>query len=183
MEKEKNRDLLSILLHKWHYVQMFIYIAIGLTLLVSALGGLGQIWFSYIFPWARGQKSLDVLQILDSLLLISMLAEIMQMVKISLSQRRLFSEPFLVVGLISVVRRVLIITAEGSRYSAQPSYEHTFTLMIAELAVLAVLLVVLVYGIRVLRQQRLDEARRLREEQRQFQDAPTLGELISGQQQ
>jgi len=112
-----------------------------------------------------------------------MLAEIMQMVKISLSQRHLFSEPFLVVGLISVVRRVLIITAEGSRYIAQPNHEHTFSLMIAELAILAILLIVLVYGIRVLRQQRLDEARRLREEGRQYRNVPALGELISGQQQ
>jgi uncharacterized membrane protein len=120
------------------------------------------------------------LEILDNLLLISMLAEIMQMVKISLSQRRLFSEPFLIVGLISVVRRVLIITAEGSRYISQPGNEHTFTLMMVELIILAVLLIVLVYGTHVLRKQRLDEARRLRAERRQYQDVPALGELLSG---
>jgi uncharacterized membrane protein len=164
----------------WGNAEFLIYVLIGLTLLIAALGGLGQLRMTYIFPWIGGKIPLDVLQILDSLLLISMLAEIMQMVKISVTQRRLSSEPLLIVGLISVVRRVLIITAEGSRMmtSYAGASERAFLLMMIELAILALLLIVLVYGIRSLRQQRLDEARRLRKERRKYHDVPELGPIL-----
>ena len=173
--------ILSILIKLWNNAEFLIYVLIGLTLLVAALGGLGQLWAAYVLPWMGGKIPLDVLQILDSLLLISMLAEIMQMVKISITQRRLSSEPFLIVGLISVVRRVLIITAEGSRLASGDlkMAERAFGLMMIELAILALLLIVLIYGIRTLRQQRLDEARRLREERREHpDDTPDFGAML-----
>lgn len=172
---------IDMLVSLWSKAEFLIYILIGFTLLLAALGGLGQLWGTLIVPWLGGKIPLDVLQILDSLLLISMLAEIMQMVKISVTQRRLSSEPFLIVGLISVVRRVLIITAEGSRLmTAEVKItERAFELMMIELAILALLLIVLVYGIKSLRQQRLDEARRLRQERRQYpEDTPELGSVL-----
>ncbi|HHB91290.1 MAG TPA: hypothetical protein ENK60_08295 [Anaerolineae bacterium] len=181
MKEEQPSRILLMLTALWNKSETFIYVLVGLTLLIAALGGLGQLWMSYIVPWVQGRVPLDVLQILDGLLLISMLAEIMQMVKISVMQRRLSSEPFLIVGLISVVRRVLIITAEGSRVISGDFQvaERAFELMMVELAILALLLIVLIYGIKILRQQRLDEARRLREERRQHpDDTPELGQVL-----
>lgn len=181
MNDDFSEKFTAILISLWGKAEFVIYVLIGLTLLLAALGGLGQLWMIYIIPWIGGSVELDVLQILDNLLLISMLAEIMQMVKISVMQRRLSSEPFLIVGLISVVRRVLIITAEGSRLMTGDLRvkERAFELMMIELAILALLLIVLVYGIRSLRQQRLDEARHLREERRQYpKDTPELGQVL-----
>ncbi len=181
MDNERTSRSMHILTDLWGKSEIVIYILIGLTLLIAALGGLGQLWMTYMIPWMQGHIPLDILQVLDSLLLISMLAEIMQMVKISVMQRRLSSEPFLIVGLISVVRRVLIITAEGSRIASGELKvkERAFELMMIELAILALLLIVLVYGIKSLRQQRLDEARRLREERRQHpDDTPDLGQVL-----
>ncbi len=179
-DQHPSRTIL-LLTDLWSKAETVIYVLVGLTLLLAALGGLGQLWLTYLLPWLTGKSPLDVLQILDGLLLISMLAEIMQMVKISVMQRRLSSEPFLIVGLISVVRRVLIITAEGSRVISGDLQvkERAFELMMIELAILALLLIVLVYGIKSLRQQRLDEARRLREERRQHpDDTPELGQVL-----
>ncbi len=181
MDNERTSRRMHILTDLWGKSEIIIYILIGLTLLIAALGGLGQLWMTYMIPWMQGHIPLDILQVLDSLLLISMLAEIMQMVKISVMQRRLSSEPFLIVGLISVVRRVLIITAEGSRIASGELKvkERAFELMMIELAILALLLIVLVYGIKSLRQQRLDEARRLREERRRHpEDTPDLGQVL-----
>ena len=181
MNEEHPSRTLLLLINLWGKAETLIYVLIGLTLLIAALGGLGQLWAAYLLPWMGGKIPLDVLQILDSLLLISMLAEIMQMVKISVTQRRLSSEPFLIVGLISVVRRVLIITAEGSRVISGDMQikERAFELMMIELAILALLLIVLIYGIKTLRKQRLDEARQLREERRQHpDDTPELGQVL-----
>lgn len=54
----------------------------------------------------------SALRLLDSLLLVMMLVEILHTVDISLRQHVLSSEPFLIVGLIAAIRRVLVITAE-----------------------------------------------------------------------
>lgn len=167
------------LLKAWNNIDLLVYTALGLTLLLTAIGALAEVWSEFIIPWLRGLIALDALEVLDHLLLVSMLAEILQMVKISLTQRRLFSEPFLIVGLISVVRRILIITAEGTRYIGSSQSIH-FALLMLELAVLGGLLVALVHGIYHLRSHRLDEARKLRAEQREYHDTPSLAELLSG---
>ncbi len=164
----------------WQRIELPIYFGVGITLVVAAFAALGEIWVFQIIPWIGGHGALDVLEVLDKLLLISMLAEILQMVKISIGQRRLSSEPFLIVGLISVVRRILIITAEGTRIVNQASLGH-FLALLVELAILAVLLFAFVRGLYLLRQQRLDEARRLREERRQHGDAPTWAQLLQGE--
>ncbi len=164
----------------WRYVESPIYVGIGATLIVASMGGLIEIWIRLVSPWVMGRSPLDILEILDQLLLISMLAEILQMVKISLVQRRLSSEPFLIVGLIAVVRRVLIITAEGTRMISQVSVQEFLVLMM-ELIILAVLLLIFVIAIQRLRQQRLDEMRRLREEARRYGEAPSWVELLQGQ--
>ncbi|RMF41287.1 MAG: hypothetical protein D6755_12775 [Anaerolineae bacterium] len=171
---------LRALLRVWNNTDLLVYTALGLTLLLTAIGALLEVWSDFLIPWLQGMATLDALEVLDHLLLVSMLAEILQMVKISLTQRRLFSEPFLIVGLISVVRRILIITAEGTRYFNAQRETH-FLMLMLELVILGGLLVALVGGIQRLRQQRLEEARRLRSEKREHPaDTPSLAELLSG---
>ena len=166
------------LLKAWGWTQSAMYIGIGLTLAVAALAALVQVWVSQLLPTITDiSHEFDALAILDKLLIVSMLGEIMQMTRISLTQRRLASEPFLVVGLISVVRRIIIITAESNRF--MELHREDFTLFMAELVVLGLLLVVMVFGIHKLRQQRLDEYRRLREEERAHHDLHGTEELFS----
>ena len=175
--RQKGAENLTFL---WSWGERLIYLGIGITLLVTAFGGLLDAWEGYLVPWLKGAQPLHMLEVLDQLLLISMLVEILQMVKISLTtQLRLASEPFLTVGLISVVRRVLIITAEGSRIIGQTDTAHFLALM-AELGILAVLVGVFVYGLHRLRAQRFEELRRLRAERREYGEAPSWGELLQG---
>ncbi len=164
----------------WSWGERLVYLGIGITLLVTALGGLLETWVYDVLPWIRGQQGLGVLDVLDQLLLISMLVEILQMVKISLTTKlRLASEPFLTVGLISVVRRVLIITAEGSRMVTQSDPKRFLALM-AELGILALLVGVFVFGLHRLRAQRFEEMRRLRAERRAHGEAPSWADLMQG---
>jgi len=172
---------MEAILRIWKRAEALVYVGIGFTLLVAAVGALLQIWWEYFLPWFTrfSVAKFDALAILDQLLVVSMLGEILQMVKISLTQRRMFSEPFLVVGLISVVRRIIIITAESNRFIVEEG--ERFSLFMLELVVLGVLLIVLVFGIHKLRSQRLNEARRLRAERRQYPDTPNLQDVLSGQ--
>lgn len=141
----------------WQRIEFPLYFAIAITLFITVLGSLWDVWSTHIIPWFRGQSALDALEILDQLLFISMLVEILQMVKISLgTQLRLAAEPFLIVGLISVIRRVLIITAESTRFVVQLNLGQ-FALLVIELGVLGLLAFVFVRGLYLLRRQRLVE--------------------------
>jgi len=92
----------------------------------------------------------NALRLLDSLLLVLMLVEILHTVGISLRQHALTAEPFLMVGLIAVIRRVLVITAEQAQLTSSPA---VFTLTLWELLLLGFLIVILVTAIFILRQR------------------------------
>jgi uncharacterized membrane protein (DUF373 family) len=56
-----------------------------------------------------------VLAVLDSSLVLFIVAELLHTVRITVRRHTLDAEPFLVVGIIAVVRRVLVLTAQSER--------------------------------------------------------------------
>jgi uncharacterized membrane protein (DUF373 family) len=56
-----------------------------------------------------------VLSFLDNTLVLFIVAELMHTVRITITSHHLQAEPFLVVGLIAGVRRLLLVTAEAER--------------------------------------------------------------------
>jgi hypothetical protein len=104
------------------------------------------------------------LLVLDQLLLVLMLVEILHTVRISVGSKELMlAEPFLIVGLIASIRRVLVITLQASKLTegGHGTVEGAFAFRNAmiELGLLGVLVVVFVVTIYVLRRTRRgDEA-------------------------
>lgn len=90
-----------------------------------------------------------ILVVLEDLLLVIMIVEIMHTVGISVRKQRLVCEPFLVVGIIAAVRRLLVVTAE--QVNPSEAEATTFYMAMVELGVLAVLILTLVFGILILR--------------------------------
>jgi hypothetical protein len=83
-----------------------------------------------------------------------MLAEILHTVRASMRSGSLTAEPFLVVGLIASIRRVLVITLESSDATKSPvaaPEEGVFKHSMVELGVLAMLILVMVISIFLLR--------------------------------
>src|ERR1700686_1826724 len=67
--------------------------------------------------WHQGIAVSDTemgLRVLDELLLVLMLVEILHPLRISIRSHTLVPEPFLVVGLIASIRRILVITLEAA---------------------------------------------------------------------
>jgi len=89
-----------------------------------------------------------VVHLLDRVLLALMLAEVIYTVTTISRTRRLNVEPFLVIGVIAAVRRILVITAESSS-SVDLSDPH-FQAVLAELAVLGVIILLLAVALRIL---------------------------------
>jgi uncharacterized membrane protein (DUF373 family) len=80
--------------------------------------------------------------VLDQLLLVLLIIELLYTVQVSLREHRLVFEPFLVVGLVSAIRRILIITAEMTKLPE--SSQAIFQRAMLELSVLSLMIVILV---------------------------------------
>ena len=136
--------------------ERWLSIAIAAFLVIAALLALGVAGIRL----AEGllHEGLDarlIVSVVDHLLLVLMLVEILHTVRQSIEARELQAEPFLVVGLIATVRRILLVTLESSDVGMSPQgASQTFMHNMIELGVLAGLTTVLVASIFVARRGR-----------------------------
>jgi len=88
---------------------------------------------------------------LNELLIVLMLVEILHTVRISIRSHVLAAEPFLVVGLIASIRRILVITLEAATLTKEGTWTSEgasgiFNSSMIELGLLGLLVLVLVMG-------------------------------------
>jgi uncharacterized membrane protein (DUF373 family) len=98
------------------HMQDLVAITVGLILIVLAavLVVSGIVDFA---DGADGKISAAAPLLLDRVLLVLILVEIVHTVVLSLRAHRLVAQPFIVVGLIAVIRRILVVLTPGSRTS------------------------------------------------------------------
>src|SRR6202011_8493 len=130
-------------------------VLISLTALASIARSARLLWDTWHQFMVVADTDL-VLRVLDQLLVVLMLVEILHTVRISIRSHTLVTEPFLVVGLIASIRRILVITLEAAALTKQgkwttPEGATIFRASMIELGLLGVLIFVLVYSITLLR--------------------------------
>ena len=79
------------------------------------------------------------LEVLDKVLLIFIFAELLGTISTIVREREVTAEPFLLIGLIAVVRRILAVTASIEQNLGTPRFDD----LIVELGVLTVLVLAL----------------------------------------
>jgi uncharacterized membrane protein (DUF373 family) len=132
-------------------VERYTYIAVGGLLVVAVVialaGAVALLWHGAL-DWTNTSP---VFEVVDRLLFILMLVEIMHTVSASIRTGGLTVEPFLVVGLIASIRRVLVITLETSEAMRGHAWSDTvseqFHASMIELGVLGGLILVMVSSI------------------------------------
>ena len=144
-------------------IEVAIYAILGFLLSATAVLSLAAA-ASLLWMGIKGWSvTSGTFQILDQLLLVLMVVEILHTVRTSIKSHTLVTEPFLIVGLIASIRRMLVITLEASDLIKQGSWkaggESVFRASMLELALLGVLILILVSAIAILR--RNDPAREL----------------------
>jgi uncharacterized membrane protein (DUF373 family) len=129
-----------------------LYVGVGIVLSIAAAIVVGKAGVDLWQGFGGHTLARSVLILLDDLLLVLMLVEILHTVRISLQSQILIMEPFLIVGLIATIRRVLVITAKLAE-PGQVAEEKAvmFRDSMIELGVLAALILVFVFSIYWLR--------------------------------
>ena len=136
--------------------ERWLSIVIAAFLILAAVVALSEAGWRLITGMLHDGADLKaVVTAVDHLLLVLMLVEILHTVRQSIEARELQAEPFLIVGLIATVRRILLVTLMSSDASMTPQgVEHNFTHNMIELGVLGGLTTVLVGSIFVARHSR-----------------------------
>jgi uncharacterized membrane protein (DUF373 family) len=117
-----------------------VYIGLGLFLAISALTFL--VTGAIDFGRTGWHEKAGTIALLDRVLLILLIVELLYTVQVSFREHALLPEPFLLVGLISAIRRVLVVTAELGE--AQLSNRKAAQDFAIELGVLTVLILAMV---------------------------------------
>jgi hypothetical protein len=135
--------------------EMAIYSALAVLLsltILAALASACKLLLDSVIHWTVATQTLRVL---NELLIVLMLVEILHTVRISIRSQVLVTEPFLVVGLIASIRRILVISLEmatlGKELVWTSDSTQVFRSSMIELGLLGLLVLVLVFSITLLR--------------------------------
>ena len=139
-------------------VEMVLYAALGLILSLAALFALFSAGEALWHGLSTEASAKTVVEVIDRLLVVLVLVEILHTVRISIRSHTLVTEPFLVVGLIASIRRMLVITLDAANLTSAANWANDgqakLRASMAELALLGGTVIVLVVSIYILRKSR-----------------------------
>jgi uncharacterized membrane protein (DUF373 family) len=138
------------------HAELWIYLTLAVLLAATAVGALAgaakHLWDA-IAHWT---VAVEVPRVLNELLIVLMAVEILHTVRISIRSHMLVIEPFLVVGIIASIRRILVVTLEAVALTKEghwtsDSAATVFRASMIELGLLGLVVLVLVIAIALLR--------------------------------
>ena len=137
------------------FFELFLYIAVAILLAVAAAFVLVGTFSGLVRELHHGNGAIDVAVIvLDRILLALIVAELVYTLRFVLRTHEIAVEPFLYIGLIAVVRRILIVTAQFER---GPGNGRAATNLLLEFGVLGLLVPALATAVFLVRRARPGE--------------------------
>jgi uncharacterized membrane protein (DUF373 family) len=134
-------------------IEVLIYSILAVLLTLTAMVTIASAGKMLWDGLSRLSLAAQTLRVLNELLIVLMLVEILHTVRISIRSHKLaIAEPFLIVGLIASIRRMLVITLEASTLSREGSWvsegaRGIFHGSMIELGLLGLLVLILVHSI------------------------------------
>lgn len=103
-------------------VEHVLYFAIAIALGIA--GATLFVFSVYDFASSFGDGSFvqHVLALLDSLLLVFIVTELLHTVRAVIDENVLMTEPFLIVGIVAVIRRLIVISAEAPDFVGREAF-------------------------------------------------------------
>jgi uncharacterized membrane protein (DUF373 family) len=146
-----NDEQRAVVARAFTLIEDIVYLGLGVLLTGSAIALLVSSGINFVQHLMARSLAANIVPLLDRLLLILLIVELLYTVQVSLREHNLLPEPFLLVGLIAAIRRVLVLTAEFAEVKDEsgPVFDH----LITELAVLTFLIVAIVISLVLLRKR------------------------------
>lgn len=135
-------------------VEHAVYVTLGILLSGATVLALSDVAIELFRGFRDMAGSVAILPIVDRLLFVLLLVEVLHTVRASLQTGGLTPEPFLVVGLIASIRRVLVITLQTSEATKPGGWTAETDALIKgamlELSVIGALILILVVSLYLL---------------------------------
>lgn len=128
------------ILHALEVIEDLIYVIIAIFLVGSGALLLSGAGLDIARNFDTNNIHALVVRVLDETLLVFMVVELLHTVRVTLRDHALAAQPFLIVGLIAGVRRILILTASSESLRSGPD----FVVYWVQLLLLIVLVVAMV---------------------------------------
>jgi len=149
---DPHRDPGRVLLSGLVGFEMLLYAAVGLLLAAAAVLVLIGTVHELVHAVSAGRGAVDIaVNVLDRILLTLIIAELVYTLRFVLRTHEIAVEPFLFIGLIAVVRRILIRTAQFERL---PAGGRALTNLLLELGLLGFLVFALSLAVFLVRRGR-----------------------------
>ena len=137
-------------------LETLLYLCVAVLLSAAAVAGVYQAGAALFQGFLGGAAGIYTVSTLDHLLLVLMLIEILHTVRISIRTQTLTVVPFLIVGLIASIRRVLVIALQAATLaeranSSASDHAVAFSNSMIELGLMGFLILVFVFSIYFLR--------------------------------
>ena len=129
--------------------------AVAITLAVGGVILFGVVVYDFARDLGQAPFLDLVLQLLSGLLLVFIFTELISTIRVVIARRALAVEPFLVVGIVAAIRRLIVISAEAENLRGTPQFRD----VLLEIGVLAGTVLVLgatVFLLRIVRGHRAD---------------------------
>ena len=138
------------------FVEDVFYVAVALALTLAGIALFGYVVYDFVTKASDGSSFTTlILELLDGLLLVFILTELIHTIRAVIDEKVLVAEPFLVVGVVAAIRRLVVVSAEAKDLFGKP----TFGDAMLEIGVLTGVIVGLVLGIFMLRHTEHSEPR------------------------
>jgi uncharacterized membrane protein (DUF373 family) len=132
-----------------NYSERVVYYGAALALLVTIVMLFVSVGTALLAIFEAGPLDTALL-VLDRVLLIFIFVELLDTIGIFVRENEIIAEPFLLIGLIAVVRRILLVTAEAEQTIGTPEFPN----LILELGVLTALVISLSFALYFTRRTR-----------------------------
>lgn len=142
IDVDKARDRIGM-------VETALYLSVGAFLVVAGGLLLFDTGWGFVDGLASHKPASELgLRVLDRVLLVLIVAELLCTLQLVITRGEIATEPFLFIGIIAVVRRVVVITAEIEHLPQQGRALTNFLLELGLLALLVVAFSIAIYLIR-----------------------------------
>jgi uncharacterized membrane protein (DUF373 family) len=105
------------------YVEDAFYVAVALALAIAGVMLFGYVLYDFATRLVDGGDLTKlILEFLDGLLLVFIITELIHTVRAVIDEKVLVAEPFLIVGIVAAIRRLIVISAEAKDLLGTPEF-------------------------------------------------------------
>ena len=105
------------------FVEDLLYVLVALALSLAGILLFGYAIYDFVTKVTEDPLSGLILALLDGLLLVFIITEIIHTIRVVIDEKILVSEPFLVVGIVAAIRRLVVVSAEAKDLFGKPDFE------------------------------------------------------------